>query len=658
MAGEDFLGAGIGDTLTVELSNGTQKELTISGTAQNAQVPAPRVFNSTYGFISPETARYLGYDGTFTELHIKAVGEDPDEAAVRVVVADVTDQLNRSGRTVYNVTYASEQFTQTLFDTIILMLSAFSWMILFLSGFLVINTISALITQQVQQIGIMKLVGASRLQIAGMYLLLVEVYGAIAFLISLPLTIFTPRFLMRNVVEPVMNIRPESYAIPVWIFLVMILIGALLPLVAGLLPVLQGTRMTTQQALSGVDLSDGAAGTGIFEQVLQRLPKRWVQRPFLLAFRNTLRHKSRLMRTLLVLILGTTLFVAVLGVRKSMTATQQEFTGYHQYDVSVQFSRPYRAGEIEQLALELPEVTAVESWNTNTASRIRPDGEESNRYFVYGLPEETPLVTPVMQEGRWLEPGDTYAVVINVNVQNQEPDIQVGDRITLNMVDREQSWEVVGIVGTDALGPNIYMNAAVYDYETRTVGQANSLQIIATQHDDAFQDELAADLYEYFEAHGYKVSGTTTAAFIRTRPTTMFNIITAFLILMALLLAAVGSLGLSTTMSINMMERIREIGVLRAIGASNAAIRKIVLLEGLVIGVLSWVIGVILSYPTAILIDDALGMSLLKMPLTFQYNYLGAIIWLFALLALAVVASLGPAQKVSKLTIREVLAYE
>ena len=79
----------------------------------------------------------------------------------------------------------------------------------------------------------------------------------------------------------------------------------------------------------------------------------------------------------------------------------------------------------------------------------------------------------------------------------------------------------------------------------------------------------------------------------------MFDVIIGFLILMAVLLGGVGSLGLSTTMGINMMERIREIGVLRAIGASNGAILRIVLLEGLVIAMVSWLIGFVLSFPAA-----------------------------------------------------------
>jgi putative ABC transport system permease protein len=138
----------------------------------------------------------------------------------------------------------------------------------------------------------------------------------------------------------------------------------------------------------------------------------------------------------------------------------------------------------------------------------------------------------------------------------------------------------------------------------------------------------------------------------------MFNVVVIFLIIMALLLAAVGGLGLTTTMSINVLERIREIGVLRAIGASNMAVRRIVLTEGVVIGLLSWGAGILLSLPVGALMSEQVGMALLGIPLNYRYSLPAAVLWFFALLTIAIVASLGPARNAVRLTVREVLAYE
>jgi putative ABC transport system permease protein len=268
------------------------------------------------------------------------------------------------------------------------------------------------------------------------------------------------------------------------------------------------------------------------------------------------------------------------------------------------------------------------------------------------------MVDPIVQAGRWLHPDDEYAVVLNATVAQDEPDVQVGDSIVLKMNDRERAWQVVGIVGADAQGPKLYMNRTIFGYENRSPNRANSVQVITEAHDLLGQKTMESALLRHFEKLGYAVRTTRTAQTLNAQNGLMFDIIVGFLILNAVLLGLVGSLGLSTTMGINMLERIREIGVLRAIGASNGAIRRIVLLEGLVIATLSWIIGFVLSYPVAQVMSEQIGVALLDTPLSFTYALPAAIAWFFVLLVLAVAASLGPARGAVRLTIREVLAYE
>jgi putative ABC transport system permease protein len=292
------------------------------------------------------------------------------------------------------------------------------------------------------------------------------------------------------------------------------------------------------------------------------------------------------------------------------------------------------------------------------ATRTRPDGSESNNIPVYGLPPDSTLVNPIVQAGRWLQAGDENAVVINATLAKDEPDLAPGDTIVLDMDGREREWEVVGIVSSDAQGAKIYMPYDAFGYATRTLGKVNRLQVISNQHDPQAQEALEAILLNHFEAKGFDVTTTQTTQKLNDQNGLMFTIIVGYLILNAVLLGAVGSLGLSTTMGINMLERIREIGVLRAIGASNGAIRRIVLLEGLVIACLSWGVGFVLSFPIAQWMSAQIGVALLDMPLSYTYSWSAAGIWFVALLGLAVAASLGPARGAVQLTIREVLAYE
>jgi putative ABC transport system permease protein len=130
------------------------------------------------------------------------------------------------------------------------------------------------------------------------------------------------------------------------------------------------------------------------------------------------------------------------------------------------------------------------------------------------------------------------------------------------------------------------------------------------------------------------------------------------LLVMAVLLAVVGGLGLMGTMSINVLERTREIGVMRAIGASSGAILRIVMVEGVLIGVVSWLLGVVIALPFSKLLDEAVGQAFLKASPSYVFSTSGALLWLGIVIVLAAVSSALPAWNASRITVRDVLAYE
>jgi putative ABC transport system permease protein len=97
---------------------------------------------------------------------------------------------------------------------------------------------------------------------------------------------------------------------------------------------------------------------------------------------------------------------------------------------------------------------------------------------------------------------------------------------------------------------------------------------------------------------------------------------------------------------------------MRAVGATGAAIRGIVIGEGAFIGVLSWIVGLLFALPVSRFLSSAVGLAFLRTPLSYRFSVVGALIWLGAVLLLAAIASLWPARNASRLSVREVLAYE
>ena len=83
----------------------------------------------------------------------------------------------------------------------------------------------------------------------------------------------------------------------------------------------------------------------------------------------------------------------------------------------------------------------------------------------------------------------------------------------------------------------------------------------------------------------------------RQQQSQSMNILVIFLLIMAILTAVVGSIGLMGTMGMNVLERTREIGVMRAIGAVDGEIVKSVVVEGMMIGLISFTVAAVLSLP-------------------------------------------------------------
>jgi putative ABC transport system permease protein len=181
---------------------------------------------------------------------------------------------------------------------------------------------------------------------------------------------------------------------------------------------------------------------------------------------------------------------------------------------------------------------------------------------------------------------------------------------------------------------------------------------MAENNDAESQEALIEDLRDTYDFQHIEASNFESAARVRENNQAQFDIITNLMLAMAILAAIVGSVGLMSTMSINVVERAREIGVMRAIGASTLAVLGIFVSEGVLVGVISWLLVVPFSYPLARLFSNMIGLSLLEVPLDFSYPMSGVLSWLLIMVVLSALASLWPALRATKVSVREALAYE
>ena len=177
-------------------------------------------------------------------------------------------------------------------------------------------------------------------------------------------------------------------------------------------------------------------------------------------------------------------------------------------------------------------------------------------------------------------------------------------------------------------------------------------------HSPQAQARIGAAVRERLEAAGLSVAATTTTADVTTTLFTLFDTLVAFISALAGLLGVVGGRGRAGPLTMNVVERSRELGVLRAVGASDGTVLVLFLVEGLLIGLLAWTIGAALSVPLSRVLSDALGEVFVQRPLAFAISAQGFVLWFIVVFWLATLGSLLPALRAARTSVREVLAYE
>jgi putative ABC transport system permease protein len=424
---------------------------------------------------------------------------------------------------------------------------------------------------------------------------------------------------------------------------------------AAFVPVINGVTINVREAIYTQSSKVYGFGEHLIDDLVHRV--RGLPSTVLLALRNSVRAKARLTFTLITLTLGGAAFIGVYSVRASALRTLANAQDYRHYDLEVRLSRPYRQQAIEQIALSVPGVVKVESWGFNVTRRIRADDTESSGIQVFAPPADTQLLNPTLIDGRWLLAGDANAVVINSDVLRDEPDIKVGDTIKLDINAQKKNYKVVGIVRSVLAGPYAYINYPYYAaYAARDAGQASLLALVLD--DPSQQERVAQDLEAAFKNADYDVGTIRTTGQATRSLASQFNIILVFLFIMAALVAVVSGMGLSGAMSMNVLERTREIGVMRAVGASDMSVLMVFLIEGIFIGVVSWATGAVFALPLSRVLSDSVGIALSRTPLLYSFPPEGLALWLVGSILLAIVATYMPAHRASQLSVREVLAYE
>ncbi len=651
------LGYKTGDTIQFLLADGTRRDLSIAGIVQDVTGGSFIFSGQASAYTDPRTLVWLGGSALNNQLLFTTSKNGHDETDVSDVAENINRKLEQSGLQVYAtlINQTGQHPSQQILNALLALLGGLGILSVFLSTFLVVNTISGLMSQQVRQIGVMKAIGASMGQITGIYLVLVLAFGISALILAIP-TAAVASYSMCTLLARAMNINLAPFRVPVASILIQIGIGLGIPVLGALVPILSAARMTVRSAISSYGLSS-VGRRGWFDRLLETI--RGLPRPLLLSIRNTFRRKGRLLLTLSTLILGGAIFISVFGVQELIYLALDKTFGYTLADVNVNFSRPYRLERLQAAVEGVEGVRSMEGWTFESAQILREDGETGEDVQLIALPGQSKLIIPAMTSGRWLVPEDQNALVVGNHYIKIRPETQVGDVVQIQIGEKEFPFTIIGIYEM-AGSPNVPMVFTNFEYLSRLtnkIGQASSLRIVTDRSDPARQTEVMRALESRFKELGMQAN-LQTGSDTNSQQSAPVKILIYLLLAMVALISTVGGLGLTGTMSMNVLERRREIGVMRSIGAEDQAIFQLVVVEGTLIGLISWAFGALVSIPIARLLNRAVGVAMLNVPLKFVFSFQGLWLWLIVVLILASLASLIPARSAVRLTVHDVLAYE
>jgi putative ABC transport system permease protein len=606
-----------------------------------------------YGYVSQSTLTSLGVAPTFDEMQFTVTDPAPSQAAVRLLAWRVKALALTQGRRVgrIDVPVPGQHIHAAQMESLTLVQGAFGVLTLMVCASLMINLISAMLAGRRRELGVMKALGASEGQLASQFLLFAAGLGVLAVSVALPLAAWLGR-LYGSFQAEMLNFPVDRCAIPAWALLVQAAVGIGLPVLAAAWPVASACRQPVADILRHNGLPASTSGNRA-RRWLQAVP---LARPQLLSLHNAFRQRLRCCLSLLALAAAGATFVGAGNLRAAVKHSVDVLFDAQRYDMSLRMTTPMPARELVAAAAAVPGVTLAEALGRAGAALAHEDGTVGNAFEVLAVPVHSRALVPALRGGRWLRDGEYDGVVIGSALLKGNPGLQLGQPMQLLIEGRPVSMHLVGIVDS---GPD----ALAYTAQTAGAGWqggalASLLLVQARERSAGGQRELLRRLHTSLASLGAGVGAARLQSESRQGVEDHLQMVVSFLGVMAWVMIVVGGIGLATTMSVAVLERQREIGVLRAIGARSRAILGMVQLEGLVMALLGWLLSLPLSVPVSVVLGQAFGRIMFAVPTALLPEPGGALRWLVLVTVVSVFACAWPAWQAMRMPVARALQYE
>lgn len=552
-----------------------------------------------------------------------------------------------------NIPKLNEHPHQWQLNTLLFLEGSIGLLAFLMAAVLVSQLMASLLAKQIRQIGVLKAIGATRFNIFQIYGAMVLIFGIIAGAIAIPLAVVSG-YAYAGFVAKILNFEILTTGLPNYIYFCLISVSLILPLIFSLPSLLKGITISVQDAISDYGIKQNASNEKV--GFISRFP---LPHNLILAVRNTMRQKKRLFITVVTMSLGVAIFSTGFNVRSSLAALLSDVKNGMRYDVQVVLNDQVPKEEALLAFKNISNVKKIETWNGGKGELQSKVISNSDGVGIIALPYNTDLLKHKIIDGRWLSNSTEPEIVMNQKALENYNDLTVGKFKTLNVGEKSLKVKLVGVV-EEFDRPKIYIDIKQYDAFANPNHLINSVMFIAKNNDYDKVISLKKDIEKAITPSNLSVFYVMSQAERVKIIYDHLNIILTTIVFFALLVLMVSALGMASATSINIMERTREIGVLRAIGGTPKQIYNLFIYEGMIVSIASIFLGLLLAWPLSIAASTFFGNLMLgegiSLKLTFNYN--GFWITLITTIVFGWLASRIPARKAINVSTKEALAYE
>lgn len=512
-------------------------------------------------------------------------------------------------------------------------------------SFLVFNVISTIVAEQRHQIGVMKSLGASRWDSFSIYAGIALTYGILGTIPGVIIGALVGHQVL-GVIAPLINILVDGFSISSLGVGVGMTLGLTIPLLAALLPVYQGTRISIIEAMTDLGLAS-TYGQGRVDRFIKALPVSITIRQ---AFANIIQKRGRLALTVFTLTIAIAAFMGVSAVFISLNKVTDRLFETYNFQMGLLTQREADIEQAGELAAARPEIESVHPGMP--AEVTLRHGDQAEIITIWGFDTSTTAIDLQLNTGTgWLDDPNRAGIVLTSSLAER-----LGKGLNESVIlEHEGRTLELPIIGLDSYPAELgFMQ---WQALAEITGQAHpGMMLIKLRDEDLTGADVEQEIGEMREVmlqHGIITGYYNQLADAEDNSETI-QTLGVLLNFASAVMAAVGLIGLVIVLSMSVYERQREIGVMRSVGAASSTIAGQFLVEGMLIGVLAWV----LAIPVSVLLARLL---LLALPLEdFGFRYPVAVIGagLVGIVVFAFLASLAPALSAARKTVSEILRYQ